>query len=224
MRVTRNPRLVLVRHGATAWSEEGRHTGRTDVPLTPAGEDQARRLPALLGALALARPLVVCSPRARARSTARLAGLGAARTDPLLAEWDYGEYEGVTTERIRTRVPGWTVFTHPCPGGETAEEVLRRADAVLSGLVAPAHAAGRDVILVGHGHFSRVLVARWLDAGMALAARVAMPTAGVAELGHERETRAVLSMSGPRLLPRAPSPPPTADAAPGSAADEEPHA
>ncbi len=195
-------RVVLVRHGETAWSASGRHTGRTDIPLTAAGRDQALRIPELLASLRLEHPLVVSSPRSRALDTAHLAGLRVDEVDGRLAEWDYGDYEGVTTAEIRRSVPGWTVWTHPCPHGETAGQVTARADAVLEALAGTL--CRRDVILVGHGHFSRVLMARWIGGAATLGARLAMPTAAVAELGHEHEYRVLCSVSGPRRRPAGP--------------------
>jgi broad specificity phosphatase PhoE len=127
---------------------------------------------------------VLSSPRSRARVTAELAGLTVDRTDERLAEWDYGDCEGRTTPEIRETVPGWTVWTHPCPGGETAEEVGARADAVLAD--ARAAREGGDVVLVGHGHFSRVLLARWIGLPAAEGVRFQMEAASWAVLGDER--------------------------------------
>jgi probable phosphoglycerate mutase len=149
--------LILLRHGETQWARDGRHTGRTDLPLTPAGEAAASALkPALAG-----RPIVAAftSPLRRAARTAELAGL-AATTDPDLAEWDYGEYEGLTTPQIRAGRPGWYLWRDGVIGGETAEHVGERADRVLD-RVRPLLAGG-DVALVSHGHLLRVLTARWL--------------------------------------------------------------
>lgn len=190
-------RVVLVRHGHTAWSAAGRHTGRTDIALTDAGVEQARRIPSVLRPLGLTDPLVLSSPRTRALDTAALAGLSVDRIEPRLAEWDYGDYEGITTARIRRTVPCWTVWTHPCPRGESASEVGRRADDVIADVAAESRATGRDAILVGHGHFSRVLMARWIEEDVTLGARLAMPTAGVAELGHEHEYRVINSIAAP---------------------------
>ncbi len=134
---------------------------------------------------AATRPaLVLTSPRSRARDTAVLAGLHPDRVDERLVEWDYGDFEGLTTPEIRETVPGWTVWTHPCPGGETAEQVQERADSVL----ADARTAldGGDVVLVGHGHFSRVLVARWVEQPATQGVRFAMDAAAWAVLGDER--------------------------------------
>jgi broad specificity phosphatase PhoE len=127
---------------------------------------------------------VLSSPRSRARVTAELAGLVVDRTDERLAEWDYGDHEGRTTPEIRETVPGWTVWTHPSPGGETAEQVGARADAVLAD--ARTAAADGDVVLVGHGHFSRVLVARWIGLPAQEGVRFAMEAASWAVLGDER--------------------------------------
>jgi broad specificity phosphatase PhoE len=154
---TRHGQLVLVRHGETVWSSAGRHTSRTDVPLTPRGEAQARALAPLLRGLDIA--LALTSPMARAACTARLIGLDAV-PEPDLHEWDYGRYEGVTTATIRESVPGWTIWTHPVPGGETEERVGARADQVLARAVAALDRG--DVVLVAHGHFLRVVTARYL--------------------------------------------------------------
>lgn len=186
-------RVILLRHGETEWSADGRHTGRTDIPLTELGVRQARSVRARLAELDLRAPLVLASPRRRAVDTAALAGLGLDRTDADLAEWDYGDYEGLTTAQIRAIAPGWTVFTHPCPGGESAKDVRRRADQVLAGVP-----AARDVVLVGHGHFSRVLMARWLKADVSIGGHLGMPTAGVAVLGYEHEVPLIRSIAGPR--------------------------
>ena len=178
---------VIVRHGETEWSRDARHTGRTDIPLTERGRELAAAAGGLLRRLRQhdAPPaLVLTSPRKRARETAELAGLHPDGVDERLAEWDYGDYEGRTTAEIRETVPGWTVWTHPCPRGETAEQVTRRADAVL---VAARAALNRgDVVLVGHGHFSRVLLTRWIGLPATEGVRFAMEAAALAALGHER--------------------------------------
>jgi len=178
----------LVRHAETEWSAGGRHTSRTDVPLTAEGERRAARLGVLLRCLrgphAPAPAAVLCSPRRRAVRTGELAGLPSPQIMDELAEWDYGEYEGLTTPQIRESLPGWTVWTHPSPGGETADEVTARADAMLarvSGLLA----AG-DVVLVGHGHFSRVLAARWIGLPATAGVHLALDAGCVTVLGHER--------------------------------------
>ena len=177
------PRVFLLRHGETEWSKSGKHTGRTDIPLTERGRALAKATGDVGRHLIGGAPaLVVCSPRERARDTAELAGLHVDRIDERLVEWDYGDYEGITTEEIRLTAPGWTVWTHPCPNGETAADVTARADAVL----ADAREHGGDVVLVGHGHFSRVLVSRWLQRPAAEGVHYAMDAAGWAVLGDER--------------------------------------
>jgi probable phosphoglycerate mutase len=176
--------VVLIRHGETEWSRSGRHTSFTDVPLTARGRDEARPLADRLAGIDFA--LVLTSPRQRARETCELAGLGArAEVDDDLAEWNYGSYEGRTTEEIRETVPGWTIFTHGAPGGETAEEVAARADRV----IARAEAAGGVVALFSHGHILRVLGARWANLPAAAGAGLALDTATLSLLGHEREQR-----------------------------------
>jgi probable phosphoglycerate mutase len=179
-------RLYLLRHGQTEWSANGRHTGRTDIPLTVAGEKQARAAGATLQSLREGPALVISSPRRRALHTAELAGLRVDEITEDVAEWDYGDYEGITTEQIRETVPGWTVWSHPVPGGESAEEISRRADKILDRIRAAL--AATDVILVGHGHFGRVLVARWIDEPASFGVRFALDPASVTVLGDERGT------------------------------------
>jgi broad specificity phosphatase PhoE len=174
----------LVRHGETEWSRDHRHTSTTDLELTPSGEEVARTL-----APRLARPfdLVLTSPRRRARDTAALAGHRAAEVDEDLVEWDYGDYEGITTHEIRESVPGWTVWSHPSPGGETADQVSTRLDRVLTRL-----AAGGSTLVFGHGHALRALTARWLGLPVADGRLLRLDTATVSVLGHEREQPVVL--------------------------------
>lgn len=179
-------RVFLLRHGETEWSLSGQHTGRTDIPLTPRGRDRAVTIgkmgEKLLGE---ADPtLVLSSPRRRARDTLELAGLRLDRVDERLTEWDYGEYEGLTTETIRETVPGWTVWSHPCPGGETPAQVAERADAVLAEARESLDAG--DVVLAGHGHFSRVLLARWVGLPATEGVRFRMDAPAWAVLGDER--------------------------------------
>ncbi|WP_236789195.1 histidine phosphatase family protein [Amycolatopsis sp. GM8] len=176
--------LFLLRHGQTEWSANGRHTGRTDVPLTPAGENQARAAGLTLGTLRKGQALVVTSPRRRAVRTAELAGLVVDETTEDLAEWDYGDYEGITTADIRKTVPGWTVWSGPVPGGESAADVTARADKLLDRVRAAL--AETEVILVGHGHFGRVLVARWLGLPAQSGVHFGLDPAGVSVLGDER--------------------------------------
>jgi probable phosphoglycerate mutase len=173
--------LWLLRHGETEWSASGRHTGRTDLPLTVAGERQAVALHGMLGDIAPA--LVMCSPRRRARDTARLAGLAVDEVSEDLAEWDYGAYEGRTTAEIQQDRPGWSLWTDGVPDGETHEQVRQRADRVL----ARAAAALRHgpVVLVGHGHFSRVLGARWVGLPLEAGAHLLLGTAAPSLLGAQ---------------------------------------
>lgn len=178
--------MFLLRHGETEWSLSGRHTGRTDIPLTDRGRELARAAGELGRRLRGDTPpaLVLSSPRARARDTAELAGLRVDRLVERLAEWDYGRCEGRSTPEIRESIPGWTVWTHPCADGETAEQVGDRADDVLTD--ARAALVGGDVVLVGHGHFSRVLIARWIGLPAAEGVRFAMEAPSWAVLGDER--------------------------------------
>lgn len=176
--------LLLVRHGETEWSSAGRHTSTTDVRLTGHGQDQARALRALLTGRTLA--LVLVSPMARARETAELAGLSGFTTDSDAVEWEYGVYEGRTTEQIRCDRPGWTIWSGDPPGGETAAAVGRRADRLLH-RIAPARADG-DVLVVGHGHFGRVLAARYLGLPVSGGALLRLEPATISVLGHEHES------------------------------------
>jgi broad specificity phosphatase PhoE len=149
--------LFAIRHGETAWSLSGQHTGTTDIPLTDNGRRLAQRMRPVLARNAFA--LVLCSPMQRARETCKLAGFGdKAVIEPDLMEWNYGEYEGLTTEQIHEAAPGWLLFRDGCPGGETPAEVVARVDRV----IARARAAGGDIALFAHGHVLRVLVARWI--------------------------------------------------------------
>ena len=169
----------LVRHGETEWSRDGRHTSVTDLPLTPDGEGAAR---AVADRLEGDFDLVLTSPRLRARRTAELAGHPEAEADPDLAEWDYGDYEGVTTDEIRERVPGWTVWTHACPGGESPEQVAARLDRVVD----RCRGAGR-ALLFGHGHALRALAARWLGLPVSEGRLLRLDTSTVSVLGWERD-------------------------------------
>ncbi|MBV8301504.1 MAG: histidine phosphatase family protein [Candidatus Dormibacteraeota bacterium] len=175
-------RVVVVRHGATAWSGEGRHTGKTDVPLTEEGRGEALRLRSLLPRWTFAA--VYTSPLQRARDTCELAGYGeVAVSDPDLVEWDYGKYDGLTTAEIRATRPGWDLWRDGVPDGETLEEVTARADAVLS----RAGTADGDVLLFGHGHILRVLTARWLEQPAELGRRFRLDPAAPGVLHHEHE-------------------------------------
>ena len=177
------PEVVLVRHGETEWTRAGRHTGRTDIPLTEQGRRDAEAVGAALRTRRFA--LVLTSPLARAAETCRLAGLAsvAAPRDELM-EWDYGAYEGRTTIEIREQRPGWTLWRDGVPDGETAAEVAARADRVISEL----RSAGGDAAVFGHGHLLRVLAARWLGLEPAAGALFALDPATISILGFERET------------------------------------
>lgn len=181
-------RLVVVRHGETEWSASGRHTGSTDIALTPAGEAAAAALGRCLAELGVVPTIRLSSPRARAVETARLAGLGDGLvTDDRLGELDYGDYEGRTTDDIRAERPTWDLFGDGCPGGETIEGAGRRADDLLAS-VAPEEGEGY-VALAGHGHFSRILAARYLGLPAEQARHFALGTASLSLLGHEHEWR-----------------------------------
>lgn len=177
-------KIWLIRHGETVWSLAGKHTSRTDLPLTARGEQRAADVGRLLGGRSFAP--VLASPLRRALDTCRLAGYGA-EVEPNLREWDYGEYEGRTTAEIQAGNPGWTIWTAPPPGGETAADVGARADRV----IARALAAGGDVALFGHGHMLRVLAARWLGLEPAGGQLLALSTGSVSVLGYERGTHVV---------------------------------
>jgi probable phosphoglycerate mutase len=181
-----DPKLLLVRHGETEWSATGKHTSVTDVPLLESGRRDAERLRERLAGRAFA--LVLTSPRARARDTCRLAGLGdAAQVDDDLAEVDYGEYEGRTTPEIREERPGWSVWSDGSPGGETVDQVGVRADRVID----RALAAGGDVALFAHGHLLRVLAARWIGLPATYGGHLGLSTGSLSELGFERERRVI---------------------------------
>ncbi|MET0760869.1 MAG: histidine phosphatase family protein [Thermoleophilaceae bacterium] len=184
--------VVLVRHGETEWSRDMRHTGRTDVPLTDRGREEARMLRDSLAASSFTR--VLTSPLSRALETCRLAGLGErAETLDALLEWDYGEYEGITTKQIRADRPGWFLWRDGCPGGETAEQVGARVDP----LVAELKAGEGDVALFAHGHVLRVLAARWLGLPPRDGALFALSTATLSMLGFERETAVIRRWNAP---------------------------
>jgi broad specificity phosphatase PhoE len=183
----RRHQVWVLRHGATEWSQNGRHTGRTDLPLLAEGRRQAEAVGQLLGGRRFA--LVLVSPLLRARETCRLAGYGEqVEVDDDLCEWDYGEYEGVTTATIREIVPGWTVWTHACPGGETLRQVAGRVDRVIARTLA----ADGDVAIFAHGHVLRVLTARWCELDPVEGRRFPLDTGTVNILGWEHEYPAVL--------------------------------
>jgi probable phosphoglycerate mutase len=185
-------RLLLLRHGETEWSRSGRHTGRSELELTDTGRDRAKLTVDALTELDLSDPLVVSSPRRRALDTAELAGLTVDEVSPLLAEWDYGDYEGLTTPQIRETVPDWLIWTHGAPGGESVEQVSDRADRAIA--FALAHMGTRDVVFVGHGHFSRAVVTRWIDRPVTDGIRYAMVPASIAVCGFEHGERQISAL------------------------------
>ena len=185
-------RLFLLRHGETEWSANGRHTGTTDLELTDVGRDQARLATEALAALQLTDPLVLSSPRRRALVTAELAGLTVSKVTPLLAEWDYGDYEGLTTPQIRETVSGWTVWTHGSPGGESVSDVTARADRAVA--LALSHIGSRDIVFVGHGHFSRSILMRWMEMPVSDGIRVSMAPASIAVCGFEHGMRQIAAL------------------------------
>jgi probable phosphoglycerate mutase len=191
--------LILLRHGETEWSKAGRHTGRTDIPLTPEGEAAAKALAPALAARPVRAPIT--NPAQRAVRTAELAGLNA-QPDPNLQEWDYGGYEGMTTPQIQDQHPGWYLWrdgvipgdaAHP---GETVEQVGARADAVLA-RVRPLLAAG-DVALVSHGHFLRTLAARWLGLEPSGGRLLRLDTGTLSTLGTEHDRPVVTMWNAPQ--------------------------
>lgn len=176
------PEVYLVRHGETEWSSSGRHTGRTDIPLTPAGEEAARKVAGRLQGLSFAA--VWSSPSQRAFNTCTLAGFGsgAVKKDDL-AEWDYGAYDGVTTKQILAERPGWRLFRDGCPQGEQASDVGARADRIIGEL----RGVEGDVLIFSSSHFLRVLAARWLGLPPGNGACFILDTASISVLGYEHD-------------------------------------
>jgi len=180
------PEVVLVRHGETEWSREGKHTGRTDIPLTERGRRQAQAVRSALQGRPFA--LVLTSPLSRALETCRLAGFGdVAELRDELREWDYGAYEGLTTIEIRKEVLGWTLWRDGVPEGETIDEVAARVDRVIAEL----RSAPAASLLFAHGHVLRVLAARWLGLEPRAGALFALDPASISVLGYERETSVI---------------------------------
>ena len=180
------PTLIVVRHGETSWSRSGQHTSRTDLDLTPRGVQQAEQIGAVLSAVRF--DLVLSSPRLRARHTAELAGLTPLRIEDDLVEWDYGEMEGLTTVQIREHYPGWSIWDGPWPGGETAADVVARADRLIDRLTS---SDAELIALVGHGHFSRVLAARWVGENVTVGRWLFLDTGTWSELGWVAGSRAL---------------------------------
>jgi probable phosphoglycerate mutase len=179
-------RLYLVRHGETAWSITGQHTGRTDLPLTPKGVEQAREMGATMAGVAIVR--IFTSPKLRARQTCEAAGWPERllTIEPDLVEWDYGEYEGLTSAEIRRGRPDWRLFRDGCPGGETPAEVSRRADRLIGRL----RRLRGVTVVCSHGHFGRVIGARWIGQPVAQAQHLLLDTATRSILGYEHGTGA----------------------------------
>lgn len=177
---------MLIRHGETEWTKDGRHTGRSDIPLTEHGRKEAEHLARRLHGWRFA--LVLTSPLVRALETCRLAGFSAgAQVDKDLAEWDYGAYDGLTTRQIREQRPDWDLWRDGGPGGETPDQVGRRADRVVARLLD----LEGDAILFAHGHFLRVLTARWLEQPPAEGRRYAFSPAAISLLGYEHANRVI---------------------------------
>lgn len=176
--------IYFIRHGETAWSLTGQHTGRTDLPLTPHGEKMAAQLATTLTGIDFS--MVLTSPRLRARATCQLAGLGAsARLEPDLAEWDYGDYEGLRTAEIHALHPTWNVWEDGCPGGEMPADAGHRADRMIERLRDFGEHVGGKVALFSHGQFGRVLAARWIGSVVSQGQHFAIDPASIGILGFE---------------------------------------
>jgi probable phosphoglycerate mutase len=186
--------IWLLRHGATEWSRNGRHTGTSDIPLLPEGEQEAKALALILAGHQFSKVLV--SPLQRARRTCALAGLGEqAEICEDLREWNYGIYEGITTPEIRQTVPGWSVWSHGCPEGEDAAAVTRRCERVIATVLE----LEGDVALFAHGHILRSLAGTWIGQGAVGGKHLALGTATTSILGFERENRVLLRWNAPCL-------------------------
>jgi broad specificity phosphatase PhoE len=187
--------IVLVRHGETEWSRDGKHTGNTDVPLTERGREQAKALGAALEGRSFLR--VLTSPLSRAADTASLAGFGAAESRDELREWDYGAYEGRRTAEIREERPGWTLWVDGVLDGETAADVAARVDALLAEL----HAVEGAALVFAHGHLLRVLAVRWIGLEPQAGRLLALDPATISVLGYERETPVIRVWNAPLQTP-----------------------
>ena len=177
--------LWLIRHGETEWTLNGKHTSYTDLPLTENGRTQAEALKPVLAKTHF--DLVLCSPQQRAQQTASLAGFDTAETEPNLQEWNYGDYEGLSTPEIRATHPGWSVWVDPITGGESLEQVVERTQQVIDRCMAH----GGRCALFAHAHVFRVLAATWLQQDGGFGARLALSTATYSVLGWERDTRSI---------------------------------
>ena len=184
--------IWLLRHGATEWSRNGRHTGSSDIPLLPDGEEEAKALAPRLSSQSFAQVWV--SPLQRARRTCELAGLSArAEVHQDLREWDYGDYEGITTKEIRQTVPNWSVWSHGCPGGEDAAAVTARCQRLIDQLLT----IDGDVALFAHGHILRSLAGTWMEQGAGGGKHLILGTGTYSVLGFERENRALKHWNAP---------------------------
>lgn len=189
-----NSTIYLIRHGETEWAKSGQHTGRTDIPLTDAGREQAGFLLPIFDDVKFAR--ILSSPLQRALETAKLAGLSSrVELEKDLLEWDYGDYEGLTTKQIRERAPGWSVWTHRCSNGETIEQISQRADRV----VAMLRSIEGNVAIFSHGHFLRVLVCRWIGLSAEHGSRFLLGTSTLSILEHENELPVIKTWNGPLI-------------------------
>jgi len=187
--------ITLIRHGETEWSKSGQHTGTTDLPLLPEGEQAAVRTGERLRDVRF--DLVRSSPLQRARRTAEIAGLESVELDDDMREWRYGDYEGRTTLDIREERPGWDIWSDGCPGGETIEALAARVDRVIARVL---DAGAERVALVAHGHLLRVLGARWGEFEPSAGGRLGLSTAAICELGFERERRVIRLWNDTRHL------------------------
>ncbi|HEY0789829.1 MAG TPA: histidine phosphatase family protein [Chthoniobacterales bacterium] len=188
------PQIYLIRHGETEWARDGRHTGQSDIPLTETGREQAGFLRPVFDDVTF--KAILSSPLQRSIETTRLAGLGdRVETVDDLREWDYGDYEGVTTKDIRKMVPDWTVFTHPCPNGETIVQVSARADRVIARI----RNLDGNVALFSHGHYLRVLAARWLGADPHLGRHLLLGTSTLSILSYEHGYPVIKTWNGPLI-------------------------
>jgi broad specificity phosphatase PhoE len=189
-----NSTIYLIRHGETEWAKNGRHTGRSDIPLTDAGREQAGFLLPIFDDVKFAR--ILSSPLQRALETAKLAGLSpSVELDEELLEWDYGDYEGLTTKQIRERVSDWSIWTHLCPNGETIGQVSQRADRVVARL----RSISGNVAIFSHGHFLRILVSRWIGLPADHGSRFLLGTSTLSILGYENEVPVIKTWNGPLI-------------------------
>lgn len=189
-------RVLLIRHGQTEWSLTDRHTGRTDIALTPKGEQDATELQGVTERLGLRDPFVLASPRTRALRTAELAGLHVDAVDELFAEWDYGDYEGLTRAQIHAdHDPGWAIWTSGAPHGESVQDMTERVDKAVDRV--EERCPTSDVVIVSHGHFSRSFICRYLGWPIANGADIDLRPAGAALLIEVGDDRRLASLLGP---------------------------